>query len=258
MNPRTEKQETYREQLPRLAHCLCAGRSADVVDDLAPGSTPARLKLFGDRNTQERIESLLRQLDFVSPAFAGLDELAGSFVRSLPPAWCENPAHDGERFLDWLEETQQPQAAQRDYIGCQRARFAVEEAARQNRLGHVRFQDLLSLAGSLADELETNRSLELCLNPIRAWSRLETSELPGHAASLPATVVLYPVGDEIRTLVLDTEGLARVRELAAFGPVTLDAWQNLLEPFAGLREISRRELASLCRELVRLGLVALA
>lgn len=258
MNPKIEKQETWREQLSRLAHGLCAGRGPDLADDLAPGSTPARIELFVEENAESRIEKLRQRLVFLTPAFPDLADLIASYVRSLPEDAYADPVSDGESFLDWLARTQEPLPAQRDYIRCQRARHAVEEAIRKNRLGHVRFQDLRSLATSLADELETNRSLTLCLNPVRVWTELETNELLDRSAGLPAKLVFFPADGEIRTLVLDGEGLERVRELTAFGPVTLDAWRRLLEPFAGLCEISRRELASLCRELVRLGLLGLA
>lgn len=56
MTARIEKQETYREQLARIAQSLAAGRSADVSEELSPGSTPALVKLFTDGNFEKRRE----------------------------------------------------------------------------------------------------------------------------------------------------------------------------------------------------------
>lgn len=261
MNPRierAEKQETYREQLSRLTRSLATGRSADIFDDLATGSTPAMVKFFSDRVLEQRFSALSQQVEFISPVFRDLADLILTFIHTVLPVAGSNDAGDGERFLDWLERTQSPTAEQRDYITCQRARHAVEEAALGNRLGHVRFQELLSLTETLADELEHNRSLEIRLNPIRVWSKFETAELLDESAGLPATIVFFPVGMEIRTVVLEGDGLERVRELVGLGPATLDEWLRMLEPFAGFEGVHRRDLITFCRELAVLGLVAFA
>jgi hypothetical protein len=258
MNSRTEKQETYREQLSRLARSLVMGHNADVYDDLAAGSTPARVRSFTDGNLDRRFERLARQVEPLSQAFRDLADLILCYIRTIPQAACDSSASDGERFLDWLERTQSPLPEQRDYITCQRARHAVEAAARANRLGHVRFQELSSLADALAGELELNRSLEIRLNPIRVWATFETAELLDESAVAPATVVFFPVGAEIHTVVLEGDGLERVRELAGFGPVTLDEWLRMLEPFAGFEGVRRRDLIAFCRDLAELGLVGFA
>jgi hypothetical protein len=258
MNPRIEKQETYREQLTRLAQSLASGHNNDIFDDLAAGSTQARVRLFTDGSLDKRFESLSQQLEVVTPAFRDLADLIVEFVYAVPLAAYDTSASDGERFLEWLERTQTPLPEQRDYIACQRARHAVEDAARKNRLGHVRFQELLSLADTLANEMELNRSLEIRPNPIRVWSRFETAELLNESAILPATVVFFPVGTEIRTVVLEGDALERVRELAAFGPVSLDQWLRLLEPFVGFEDVRRRDQIAFCRDLADLGLLAFA
>lgn len=258
MNPRTEKQETYREQLSRLTRLLTSGHNSDVIEDLAVSSTPARVRLFTDGNLDRRFEALSQQVEVVTPAFRDLADLIVKFIHAVPLTAYDTAASDGERFLEWLERTQSPFPEQRDFIACQRARHAIVDAACKNRLSHVHFQELLSLADTLAGDLELNRSLEIRLNPIRVWSRFETSELLDESVVVPATVVLFPVGTEIRTVVLEGDGLERVRELVAFGPVSLDEWQRLLEPFAGFEGVRRRDLIAFCRDLADLGLVAFA
>jgi len=256
MNPRIEKQETYREQLTRLAQSLAAAHNSDVFDNLAAGSTAARVKMFTDGNLDKRFEKLHRQVEFLDPAFANLEDLLGSFVKSIPLQAYDTGASDGERFLQWLEQTENPLPEQRDYIACQRGRHAVEALARANRLAHVHFQELLSMSFALADELETNRKLKLCLNPIRVWSRFETAELLDESAVVPAEVVFFPVGGDIHTAVLEADGLERVRELSSLGPATLDDWLRLLEPFVGLENVGREQLIAISRDLAEIGLVA--
>lgn len=255
---RTEKQETYREQLSRLAGSLATGHSADLFDDLAVGSPPARVRLFTDGLSDRRFEALAQKTELLAPAFHELADLILDYMKAEPPAAYESGARDAERFLDWLERTRSPAPEQLDHIIGQRARFAVEQLARANRLSHVRFQELASMTDSLADDLEHNRSIAIHLNPIRVWSKFETAELLGDSAELPATVVFFPAAAEIHTVVLEGDGLERVRELAGFGPCTLDEWQHLLEPFAGFERVRRRHLITFCRDLAGFGLVAFA
>jgi hypothetical protein len=256
MNPRIEKQETYRERLTRLAQALALGHGAVVLDDLAAGSHAGLVKMFLDGNLDKRFEKLQRQVEFLEPAFVNLDELLASFIRHVPLQAYDTGASDGERFLQWLEQTERPLPEQRDYIACQRGRHAVEAAARVNRLGHVRFQDLLSMSPALAEELETNPRLKLCLNPIRVWSRFETTELLDEAAEAPAEVVFFPVGGDIHTAILEGDGLERVRELSSLGPATIEEWLRLLEPFSGLEDVSRSQLIAMARDLSDIGLIA--
>ncbi|MSR60290.1 MAG: hypothetical protein EXS05_22060 [Planctomycetaceae bacterium] len=256
MTPRIEKQETYREHLSRIAQSLAAGHNTDVFENLAAGSTPAQVKLFTDGNFDKRREKLSRQVESVAGAFPDFDDLLERFIHEIPLAAYDTGADDGERFLQWLEQTQKPTDEQRDYIGCQRGRHAVEDAARRNRLAHVRFQDLLGLAGGLADELDKNRSLVVYLNPMRVWTRFETRELLDESATLPAEVVFFPVAGDIHTAVLEGEGLDRIRELASFGPCTLDAWLRKLDHYVVTECVGRSALATFCRELSEMGLVA--
>jgi hypothetical protein len=258
MKSNTEKQETYREQLARLAQSLAVARSTDLRDDLAAGSPHERIRMFVEGNLDKRFEKLQRQVEFVAQVFPDFEDLLTAFVRAQPLAAYDTGSSDGERFLAWVEQTQQPLPEQRDYISCQRARHAVENEARRNRVGYLRFQELLGVAETLADELESNPSLVVCLNPIRVWGRFETPELLDPSASLPAEVIFYPVAGDIRTAVLEGESLERVRELAGFGPCTLDAWRVALEPFVGTEGVDRTELVALCRDLVAIGLVAFA
>lgn len=252
-----EKRETYREQLARLAQALAAAKNDLVRDDLAAGTDVGTVKMFTNGNLDKRFEKLQRQVEFVAGVFENLDDLLEAFIRGTSLAAYDTGASDGERFLQWLETTRDPTPEQRDYIICQRARHAVEDMARTNRVGHIHFQELLSMAGDLAAELETNPTLRVHLNPIRVWARFETKVLLDEEATVPADVLFFPIGSDIRTAVLEQAGGERIRELAAFGPITLSDWHRELTPFVETEHVSRGELGEVTRMLIDLGLAAL-
>lgn len=241
----------YRDELRRWAPALAGLRTPNGVGHaLASGSSPAGLKLFADGNLGKRREKLLAQLEFVGEAFDDFEDLALAYIRTIPPAAYDTTASDGERFLSWLERTVKLTPQQRDYIACQRGRLAVEAAARVNRRGHLRFQELWRLTSQRSAKLETARNLRVCLNPSRAWSRFLTAALLDDDATLPADVLFFAAGEAIRTAILESQGRALVEELAGHGPCTLKEWAALS------RHADRTELVALCHELAEMGLVA--
>jgi hypothetical protein len=249
------QQETYREQLVRLARSLAWARDEEVRADLAPGTAPELVTMFTEGNRDKRFEKIQKQVEFVGDAFDTLDELISDFVVSTAPAAYDTGVDDGEQFLRWLETAHRPTAEQRDYIACQRARHAVEDVARRNRILHIHFQELLSTAESLGAELETNRTLRIHLNPVRAWSQFETRTLLDDGAELPAVVLFYAVGNDVRTALLEPEGIARVREFEEAGDGTLESWWAR-NRWSGNPVGSSAELAEFCRDLAGIGLVA--
>lgn len=256
MSREVEKQETYREQLTRLARSLAQARNEDVLDDLAAGMALSRVKMFTDGNLDKRFEKIQKQAEFVAGAFDDLDELIETFISSTAPAAYDTGVSDGEAFLQWVEQSCHPTAEQRDYIACQRARHAVEDVGRRNRLAHVRFQELLSMAEELAAELHSNRSLRIHLNPIRVWSQFETNALLDESADVPAAVLFYAVQKDIRTALLESVGIRRVDELCSRGTCTLDEWVSVQQESGEHATSARDELADFCRELAEIGLVA--
>ena len=88
------------------------------------------------------------------------------------------------------------------------------------------------------------------LNPVRAWSRFTTTTLLDDDATLPADVLFFAAGEEIRTAILESHGRALVEELASCGPRTLDEWAGRSQ------HADREELVSLYRDLAEMGLVA--
>src|SRR5262249_11289418 len=153
---------------------------------------------------------------------------------------------DGEQFLAWLERTRELTPEQGDHVACQRARHAVEEAALANRLAHVRFQELSSVAAELAGGLAARPGVRIHLNPLRARAGLTTAVLLDGEAALPADVLFFPVGNDIHTAVLEPAGQALLGELEALGPCTLEEWTARSE------HGGPEELAAFARDLAAL------
>src|SRR5262249_54586785 len=159
------------------AQALAAARHEAVQGALAEGSLPLQVQMFTAGNRAKRLDKLQKHLRFLVDAFNDLDQLLLAYFRESPLAAHYTLPTDAERFLEWLEDTHTLTPEQHDYVHCQRARHAVEDEGRKNRRGHLRFQELWSVADRLAAELDTNPGLLIYLNPIRAWSRFTTRVL---------------------------------------------------------------------------------
>jgi len=252
MNRSPSNQDLYAEQLTRWAQALSGGETQVVEAHLARGCRPALVKMFTDGNLDKRLDKLLDQLEFVAGQVDDFEALAVQFIRQGPLWAYDTGASDGERMLRWLEANHPLDDEQRDYVACQRARHAVEERARENRLRHIRFQDWSSVASRLVGELGTNERLLIHLNPVLVWTTFTTPVLLGQgvAVDLPAEVAFFACSNEIRTAVLQDEGRSLLRELHLLTPCTLHEWAILT------RHADRRELVQLGRDLAELGLAA--
>lgn len=191
MTDRTEASEPYREQLRRLAQALAVGAADDLGAALAEGSTPAHVRLFTDGNRTKRHEALRAQLEFLAGAFADFDDRLAAYLRERAPVAFDAVLDDAGRFLDWVERVRDVTPEQRDHVACQRARQAVEAAARRDRAAHLYFQELWDAADRRATALDTDPGLRVHLNPIRAWSRFATAALLDADASPPADVLFF-------------------------------------------------------------------
>jgi hypothetical protein len=248
--------EDYATQLRRLARSLAAARNDEVLDVLAPGYHPWQVEMFTDGNVDKRFEKLQVQLAFVQPAFGDFEDLLETYIHESPLAAYDTGTSDGDRFLAWLESHRELTPEQCDFVVCQRSRHAVEDVGRQNRLRHVRFQELTSLTSQLAGELDSTPNLRVHLNPIHVWGRFETKVFLDDDADPPADVLFYASGNEVRTAVLEPEGQKLVHELASLSPCTLDDWAALGKSFADRESRSQNELANFCRDMAEIGLVA--
>lgn len=243
-------QESYRQQLHRVAQAMALAHSTEVGAYLDSGSTTEGVQLFVDGNLEKRCEKLETQLEFVASVVENFASLVDEYVTSVPQAAYDTSCSDGDRMLSWLIEHEPLSAEQLDYVACQRARHQIEMLARQHRMKHLRFQELATLAEELGSELESNSGLKVHLNPIRTWARFSTPELLDEEATPPCNVLFFAAGGDVGSAVLELEGQALINELADYQPCTLEDWADLSQL------ADREQLIELCRELAKMGLVA--
>ncbi|MEX0701727.1 MAG: hypothetical protein WD069_06490 [Planctomycetales bacterium] len=250
MSPSASTIDDYRAQLRRCAQALAAARPDALAGDVHGAGDAARLKMFTDGNCEKRFEKLQDQLEVLADFADDLDDLLEAYIRAVPLAAYDTGARDGLRFLDWLENRRPLSSEECDACAVLRGRGRVEELAERERLRHVRFQEALSAAEVLLDEWGTNDELRLIVNPIHDWETFRTRAFLEEDDPLPARVAFFPVGNDIRTAVLEPEAEALLRRLAASGPSRLDelarrgAWE-------------REEIAATARDLIETGLAAL-
>jgi hypothetical protein len=142
----------------------------------------------------------------------------------------------------------------------------------------ARFAELLRGSTAKLPLLEFEPSLRVTLNPIRAWlhegagNEIPGHETPGHEITAPtrmkgaapapiptpgADVVLFTVGEEVRTFPATMPQRALLHQLAEIGPATLDAWLAH-DSALGRLGATRRELVELIRETTAAGLTAVS
>lgn len=244
--------QLYRRQLRQLAQAMAVpNRQCDVSAALAEHFTAEQVKLFVDGNLDKRVEKLTKQLSFVTEACEDFATLLMEFMRDNPLTAYDTGTTDGERMLAWLQQAKRLSAEQRDYVACQRARHAIEELARSRRLQHVTFQERYSLVDTFLEELETNHSLRIFLNPIRTWTRFHTRSLLNGEADPPANVLFFAVGGDVATAIFELEGQALINELADYQPCALLEWTTETTFH------DREDLADFVRDLAGMGLVSL-
>ncbi len=247
----------YQDRSLRIAQALAAARPEDLAGDLVATVNAARgAVLFCQINQTHRFEQLEQRLEFLAAGFDDFEVRLADYVRGTAPAGRGGTSDDAEQFLLWLSANRTLTDEQCDYVAGQRARHAIEELARRNRMPLMHFQELLEMVDVLGEKFGEDRLLRVHLNPIRVWTRFETAALLQPNVPRPAEIVCYAADGEIRLAVLEAGGLEKVRELAAISPCTLDDWLTYNARFAGNHPPPRRVLADLCRELASLGLVA--
>lgn len=250
MTTLTANTTDYRDQIQRCAQTMALGYAEDVRPFLANGMTVEQVKLFTDGNLDKRLGKILDQVDLLKASFDNLSDLVDEYILEVPLAAYDTGSSDGDRFLRWLKLTHVTTLEQQDHITCQLARHEVENVARKNRLGHVRFQELRSLTDRLTADLSTNPKLRIHLNPIRTWGTFQTNVLLDVEAAAPADVLFFANGQQIRTSVFEDAGKYFVETLASHGPFTLTDWMRLD------RSISRSDLIEFCLDAAEMGLVA--
>ena len=243
--------QIYRQQITLAARSMAVADNDAVSAALAPGLTSESVRLFTEGNLDKRFLKLQSACELLADGFDQLDEQIDAYVASVPLSAYDTGSSDAERFLDWLEQSVDLDDEQRDFIAALRAQHAVELVAVKQRLAHVRFQELLSMNDRLLCELETNRKLRVHLNPIHVWSQFETRVLLDEGDDLPATVLFYPVGSDVRTVVVEADAEELLRDLSQTEPTTVT---TLLR---GTPRDRHGEVLNLLRDLALLRVIAL-
>ena len=243
--------DEYRAQITACARSLSVAHVADVTGYLAAGNTSEMVKMFTDGNLDKRFLKLKDHLELLNGGFPEMEDLIAAYVKTIPLAAYDTGSSDAEHFLEWLQRSRSLTPEQIDLITCQRARRAVEELAAANRLQHLRFQDFAVLRERLLPEWGARPELRIELNPVRVWATFSTPVLLGEGDEPPATVIFFPVENDIHTAVLEPQAQSLIQDLEARGPSRLDDLASDCLPDV------REEIIELCRDLVELGLAAL-
>jgi hypothetical protein len=250
MNADTDAIQCYRSQIVRCAQSLAIAHNDLIVSDLFPGTPLERVTLFTEGNFEKRFLKLKDQMDLLEDAFDDLDERINAYISTVPLAAYDTGSSDLELFLDRLCDTHHLTAEQYDCVTCQKSRIAVEHRAANNRMGHVWFQELFSRAADFATELETNPLLWVTRNPISIRATFYSHALLDEDEAIPANVMFFPVGNDIRTAILEPDAAQVIRELERNGPVRLD------ELDTSLPGLNREQIVETCREFADIGLAA--
>ena len=241
----------YRALIGRWARALSTGDHDIVAPFVTDEAALARLKMFTDGNFEKRFLKIRDQVEDLLEVFDELETSIEDYIRSRPLAAYDTGPGDSSTFLYWLVETSSPSAEQLDYITCQKCRTELDGLAERNRAGHGRFQELRSQNDTLLNELDSNPQIWIHLNPIRAAATFQTRALLDDEADLPAEVLFYPVGNEIRTAVLEREALTVVRSLWRSSP------QHLNELADSINGVSRDEIRETVSDFMEIGLASL-
>ncbi len=216
---------------------------------LKPLSVVKAPRLLVEEDASSRRERLQDACQLLADGFDGLDGDIREYVHSVPLVKGDTDRHDAERFLDWLSRRCHWSDEQQDLLICQQAHNAVAFVAIRRRLAHARFQALLASGPPSA---ELHRKGTVYLNPIRIWSTFETHALLQEEAGIPATVLFFAIGGEIRTAVLEADAEELVKSLEQTGPIPV---QKLI---GGSADGARAKLMRLILALRDLGIVAVA
>jgi hypothetical protein len=243
--------DAYREQIRHYAQTMALGRNDAAAQGLAVGHTVARVEMFTEGNLYKRYEKLQNACELLQDGLDELAELIKQYIKEVPLSAYDTGNTDAERFLIWVEKHADLNDEQQDFIRCQRSRHAVEFVAMKQRLAHVRFQELLSMNEQLVGELDSNSRLTIHLNPVHVWSRFETKALLGDDDASPATVLFYPVGNDIRTAVIESECEQLIHLLEQHGVMRVKDLKKLFP-----RE-EHGSLIALLKDLAEMGMIAL-
>lgn len=242
----------YRAQISEWAGQFARGITPRSAGMLEPGSSPRQVEEFVDENRHKRCEKIAAFCGLVAEACEDMPAALDRYIAAVAARDGQPARADAVRFLEWLAAHESLDAEQRDCVQCERSRLMVEELARRDRFAYLRFAELRSVLDEQLRLLEDEGRGTLVLNPAHFWNVLWSRRFLDSETPLPAPVVFYAADEELRTCVLTSEGrdvFHRIERLSRGG------FDDLEE---SLPDSSRDELLEHCRDLAKLGLLAIA
>jgi hypothetical protein len=245
-----ERLRLYQARLSRWTRQFSHG-SADIRPaELDGQSSLDEVRSFVEENLAKRREKIEAFCGLLDETLAGLGRWITAYVRAVGAAPCRTARADALQFLDWLEPRCLLHGDRHDSLVCERSRLEVEVRARKHRLEYVRFAELRTVVDRQLASLATDGDRRLLLNPTRVRGVLTTRRFLDESTPLPATVLFLAVDEDLRTCLLEGEGLAVVDALEAAPRCSFRA---LAEAVPGIPD---DELLDHCRELAAHGVLA--
>lgn len=242
----------YSEMIRKVARAMASNQVDPVLPYLATQYEPKHVEMFVDGNFDKRIDVLLRLMPFVNEDedFVDLEEDAVEFCEVAAVSAYDGSSEECDAFLAWLEESRELTPEQRDTVEIQRCRYRIEQKARTERPAHVRFQELVSLAPQLFEELDENPELQLMVNPVTLWSELKSNKYLAAEAVVPVPVLHYADDREVRTGMFEPAGVTLLKQLLLLTPCTFLSW-------SAVTDADPEELRQFLAHLIQLRLVAI-
>jgi hypothetical protein len=185
----------------------------------------------------------------LADGFPQLNQLIEDYVLAVPLQHRSILRDDAAGFLKWISRGISLDDEQRDLVMCLKSRHAVEFVALKQRLAFARFQERAAATSGLLADKSRWRQSKIHMNPVHVWARFETRIMLDVSTRIPATVLFYPVGREIRTVVIEADAEPLLRTLER-GPLSV---RSVL---AGLEGEELCEMQDILIDLAQLNIIA--
>jgi hypothetical protein len=242
--------EEYGRQLDAWSCAMAQGNVADVLPDVRAAGR-RQVQEFATSLLAKRLAKLNKQFEFLRDAFPDLTQLLEAYAGTVPASAHDHGTTEAQAFLHWLA-THPLTPEQGDFVECQRARQAVELAARRDRTRFLDFLDRQRETDDLVHGLIAESATVIVFNPASAWGMFQTGVLLDADDPVPAQVLYFAAGRDIRAAVFDDEGRALVDELLARSSCSAAEWCD-----GDGSAVERQDRLEFVRDLVDLGIVAL-
>jgi len=185
----------------------------------------------------------------------GLSDRIEAYLDAAPADWGADVDQDAERFLEWIcplsgesvdPEIEAPGPGDDAGLTISVAEFA----ALKQRLSHARFQRRWRAGLERLDSLTCDSRQHASLNPIHVWATFEPSPAGAADDGVRSDVLFFPVGQEVRSVLVGSDAAELLRCLQRRGSVPV---RTLVRAVDGEPD----ETLELVRRLAGLGMLAI-